>query len=258
MPDRVSVLGEFGGLGLPIPGHLWVDSNNWGYRTYTTREELAKNYEGLIQQMPSLIAGGLAAAVYTQTTDVEIEVNGLLTYDRQIIKFDPEWMAKLHAPLYAPPPRRVVVAATSESAAQTWRFTTTAPTGEGWTMAEFDDSAWTSGPGGFGTKITPNTTVRTEWNTPDIWVRRPFTLGDTANPDGKTRYNLRVFHDEDAEVYLNGRKVASLTGYLTGYQELPVPEGAVQAGKNQLAVHCKQTTGGQYIDVGIVGLSPVD
>ncbi|MCA9054689.1 MAG: sulfatase-like hydrolase/transferase, partial [Planctomycetaceae bacterium] len=65
MPDRVSVLGEYGGLGLPVAGHTWVDSNNWGYRTYTTREELQDNYRRLTEQLPSLIASGLAAAVYT-------------------------------------------------------------------------------------------------------------------------------------------------------------------------------------------------
>ena len=103
MSDRVSVLGEYGGLGLPIAGHVWVNTNNWGYRTYMSRDELKSNYEQLTRRLPELIAKGLAAAVYTQTTDVEIEVNGLMTYDRQIIKFDPEWMAELHRAVYEPP-----------------------------------------------------------------------------------------------------------------------------------------------------------
>jgi hypothetical protein len=103
MPDRASVLGEYGGLGWPVAGHSWVTQNNWGYRTYGSRAELEENYAKLTEQLPALIAKGLAAAVYTQTTDVEIEVNGLLTYDRQLIKIDPERLSALHAPLYGPP-----------------------------------------------------------------------------------------------------------------------------------------------------------
>ncbi|MFV0443764.1 MAG: sulfatase-like hydrolase/transferase [Planctomycetaceae bacterium] len=255
MADRVSVLGEFGGLGWPVPGHLWVDSNNWGYRTYTTQGELIKNYESLIAQMPSLIANGLAAAVYTQTTDVEIEVNGLLTYDRQIIKMDPQRLATIHRPLYASPPKRVVLSPTSEAAPEEWRFTTTAPVGDAWTMSNFDDATWTAGPGGFGTKITPNTFVRTVWDSPDIWVRRSFAVPNDLPHE--TRFVLRLFHDEDAQVFLNGKAIANQTGYLSGYQEYPVPEGVVQPGENRLAIHCHQTDGGQYIDAGIIALHPL-
>jgi beta-galactosidase/beta-glucuronidase len=89
MPKRVSVLGEFGGLGLPLSGHLWKESNNWGYRTYKTTDELRAAYHRLMIALHPLIGQGLSAAVYTQTTDVEIEVNGLMTYDREIIKLDP-------------------------------------------------------------------------------------------------------------------------------------------------------------------------
>lgn len=99
-PKRASVLGEFGGLGWPIKGHLWWNKRNWGYRTYETQTELMNNYEALLKQMPDLVREGLAAAVYTQTTDVEGEVNGLMTYDRAILKMDPEWLSKLAAPLY--------------------------------------------------------------------------------------------------------------------------------------------------------------
>lgn len=94
---RASVLGEFGGLGLPMTGHTWVNTNNWGYRTYKTKAELKDAYEALIKQFPVLInKKGLAAAVYTQTTDVEVEVNGLMTYDREILKLDEKWIKKLH------------------------------------------------------------------------------------------------------------------------------------------------------------------
>jgi beta-galactosidase/beta-glucuronidase len=100
MQDRVSVLGEFGGLGLPIENHLWKNEKNWGYRNYKGLDELRQNYRNLIDQLMPLVRDGLAAAVYTQTTDVEIEVNGLMTYDREVIKLDPKEAAALHRKLY--------------------------------------------------------------------------------------------------------------------------------------------------------------
>jgi beta-galactosidase/beta-glucuronidase len=99
-PGRAVVLGEFGGLGWPVEGHLWRDRDNWGYRTYETREELWDNYRRLIEQLRPMIEAGLAAAIYTQTTDVEIEVNGLMTYDREVIKLDGEEMMRTNRSLY--------------------------------------------------------------------------------------------------------------------------------------------------------------
>ena len=87
--NRVAVLGEFGGLGLPVSGHTWQEEKNWGYRTYKTADELTAAYLDLIKKLRPLTgAQGLAAAVYTQTTDVEVEINGLMTYDRAMVKMD--------------------------------------------------------------------------------------------------------------------------------------------------------------------------
>ncbi len=85
---RAAVLGEFGGLGLPVLGHTWQDEKNWGYRSFQTPAELTAAYLDLLVKLEPLIDNGLAAAVYTQTSDVEIEVNGLMTYDRDLIKMD--------------------------------------------------------------------------------------------------------------------------------------------------------------------------
>jgi hypothetical protein len=246
---RASVLGEFGGLGLPLAGHTWLDKGNWGYRTYKTREELAAAYRSLIHRLRALQSDGLTAAIYTQTTDVEIEVNGLLTYDRAVVKL-PEDIAELHKQLYEPPPKLRVLVPTAQTEPQTWKYTTTKPADE-WFKPEFDDSAWTSGPAGFGTKGTPGTVVRTEWKTNDIWIRRTFELA-SADVAGLA---LRIHHDENAQVYLNGEQVAAVTGYTVNYTLVPLDEKgikALRAGKNTLAVHCRQTGGGQYIDVGLV------
>jgi len=86
---RAAVLGEFGGLGLPVRGHTWQSEKNWGYRSYTNSAALTTAYADLVLKLfPLIEEKGLSAAVYTQTTDVEIEVNGLMTYDRAMVKMD--------------------------------------------------------------------------------------------------------------------------------------------------------------------------
>ena len=101
---RVSFLGEFGGLGHPVPGHLWKEpkdgKGNWGYggiEDTKTREGLEKTYLGLMDKLGQFAEWGLGGSVYTQTTDVEIEINGLLTYDRKVLKYNPEVLKKAHA-----------------------------------------------------------------------------------------------------------------------------------------------------------------
>jgi hypothetical protein len=250
MPDRVSVLGEFGGLGLPVKGHLWKDSDNWGYRTYKTTEELRDNYHQLMRRLHPLIGKGLAAAVYTQTTDVEVEVNGLMTYDREVVKLDAAETAKWHKALFGPPPEVREVVPTSEKTAQRWRYTTAKPA-DGWQKPDFDTASWKEGDGGLGTRMTPGTVIGTEWNTPDIWIRRTFELKEL--PKGEVM--LRMHHDEDAEVSINGVLAAKVTGYTTDYVEVPLTDAgrkALKAGNNVIAIHCHQTGGGQYIDAGLV------
>ena len=98
--DRILVLGEFGGLGLPLEGHTWQDKNNWGYQSFKNQEELKNRYSELFTHLARLIPLGLSAAVYTQTTDVEIETNGLMTYDRKVYKIDPKVLHEIHQQLY--------------------------------------------------------------------------------------------------------------------------------------------------------------
>ena len=84
----IDVLGEYGGIGWAVEGHLWQPDRNWGYIQYKSSEEVLKQYRIYADMLKKTIADGVSAAVYTQTTDVEIEVNGLMTYDREIIKMD--------------------------------------------------------------------------------------------------------------------------------------------------------------------------
>lgn len=109
MPDpalfgskQVLVLGEFGGLGLPVEGHTWQQKNNWGYQSFKNNDELLKRYEEFVNRIPQLIKSGLSAAVYTQTTDVEVETNGLMTYDRKVMKMPVARLNQIHGKLYEP------------------------------------------------------------------------------------------------------------------------------------------------------------
>jgi hypothetical protein len=107
MPDpelfgtkQILVLGEYGGLGLPLEGHTWQAKDNWGYQSFKSKEELLSKYETFVNRLVSMIQKGLSAAVYTQTTDVEVEVNGLRTYDRKVIKMPEEKLKMIHQKLY--------------------------------------------------------------------------------------------------------------------------------------------------------------
>jgi beta-galactosidase/beta-glucuronidase len=101
---RAAVLGEFGGLGLPLKGHTWVESDkNWGYGgAFKSAEDMTADYLSRIEKLQQLIGPGLSAAIYTQTTDVEVEVNGLMTYDRAVIKMPVEKVLAAHKRLYEP------------------------------------------------------------------------------------------------------------------------------------------------------------
>ena len=150
------------------------------------------------------------------------------------------------------PPKITVVLPTSQDEGLAWQYTTQKPAAD-WFKPAFNANAWKEGPGGFGTRGTPGSVVRTEWNSNDIWLRREFTL-----PEGKLGdLQLNVHHDEDVEIYINGVLAASASGYTAAYEPMPInPQGraALKPGKNLMAVHCRQTSGGQYIDVGFVNV----
>jgi len=93
---RSNVLGEYGGIGLALEGHLWEKDRNWGYVQYKTSEEATNAYIEMAHQLKALIPFGYSAAVYTQTTDVESEVNGLITYDRKVIKLNEAQIRKVN------------------------------------------------------------------------------------------------------------------------------------------------------------------
>ncbi|MGD8239620.1 MAG: glycoside hydrolase family 2 TIM barrel-domain containing protein [Armatimonadota bacterium] len=143
-----------------------------------------------------------------------------------------------------------VVVPTAETQPAEWRYTTERPP-RSWASPDFDDSGWQTGRGGFGTRGTPNAIVNTVWRSGDIWLRKRFDLEGRDELLGAT---LRLYHDEDAEVYLNDEQILRRRGYVSNYVEEAVgAEGLklLRAQGNVLAVHCRQTSGGQNIDVGL-------
>ncbi len=152
-----------------------------------------------------------------------------------------------------PPPVVKVVVPTARERPNAWMMTTEKPSnGLEWTMPSYADTEWTKANGGFGSSGTPGTggSLRTEWKSSDIWLRRSFSMPTGQYPD----LQLNCYHDEDVEIYLNGVLAAKIPGYNTDYETLPILPAAKASLKpgaiNTIAVHCHQTGGGQYIDVG--------
>lgn len=252
-PNRAAVLGEFGGLGLKVEGHTWAQKT-WGYRGMPSAEKLIQQYVKLLRGVWALKdAPGLSAAVYTQTTDVEYEANGLMTYDRAVTKMLAPAMMAANRGQLPPPPQITAVIPTAQNEPAIWRYTTEKPE-DAWFRPQFEAHSWKEGPAGFGTAGTPGAVVRTEWKTSDIWLRREFKMPNTKLDD----LHLLLHHDEDAEVYINGVLAAKVQGYTSDYEDFEISSEAKKAlnsGTNVMAVHCHQTGGGQYIDVGIVNFS---
>jgi hypothetical protein len=259
--------GARGDLGVPFMvsefgGTSWSEKEGgWGYgNSPKNLEEFYTRYAGLVGAL--LDNPNMFGFCYTQLTDVEQEQNGLYFYNRRP-KFD---LKRLHAitsrpaayelqgpsaapPKPAPEPNWLVLtgAAADGAVCQPYRFTTDTPS-ENWTGPGFNDSGWNTGLAPFGNALPG---VRTEWKTSDIWVRRNFDY------DGRslTQAALVIFHDEDTEVYVNGQKVWSGKGFLTAYGMYSITDALKQAlkkGANSLAVHTRQTGGGQFLDLAIL------
>ena len=152
------------------------------------------------------------------------------------------------------PPTIVEVVPTAQKAKYDWRYTTTKPAGD-WTSPTYDDSAWKTGPAGLGTNGTPGLAYGTEWNTPDVWVRRTFVMPAGAHPNLKSL----IYHDEDAEVYFNGVLANKASGFVSMYTpyDISAPARALLKPGATITVtaHCHQTGGGQGIDVGLADVT---
>jgi len=153
------------------------------------------------------------------------------------------------APIPVPPTITTILPAADIQPA-IWSYTTVAPA-SGWMNAGFNDSFWKQGQSGFGSVGTPGAVIGTVWQTDDIWLRRE------VNMPVHTYDELMgwLHHDEDVEVYINGVLAVKADGFISGYDLFsltPAGKEALKPGKNLIAIHCHQTSGGQYVDFGLV------
>jgi hypothetical protein len=139
-----------------------------------------------------------------------------------------------------------------------WRVALENP-GDRWMTCEFDDSEWEEAKSGFGTQGTPGARLGTRWDTGDIWLR---TVIDVPKDFGKSGVWLELHHDESVEVFVNGLPLLERKGYATDYERIHLSPGQISlfepGKKNLIAVHCHQTGGGQYVDLGLMDLSLVN
>lgn len=251
--ERIASCGEFGGINLFIEDHMWAGSDV-NYTTVEDAETYANLYDRYTDRLGELQQEkGLWMSVYTQITDVEQECNGILTYDRKVLKVSPAQQEMMKAKILRTVNSRykdmtTIVPAGDQNTSIQWKYTTTEPAAD-WYAVDFDASGWRTGNAGFGGG------GRTSWSSNDIWLRRSFRIN---NFDASRLPDLRLwlFHDEDAEIYINGTLAAKMTGYNTKYESWPLLPDGLQALKldgsdNVIAIHCKQTTGGQFIDCGL-------
>lgn len=255
--DRLTICGEFGGLGLFIDGHLWNPESKWGYRSDSNVEDSLKRYEEIMNNLARCAHESFAGSVYTQTTDVETEANGLVTYDRKVVKYPTDKMRALHKKVekialsVKPMTRKCFVPKGTEEKI-VWRYIFEKPQGE-WTAPAFDDSLWSLGEGGFGNKVIVRdlgAKPKTEWDTEEIYLRRVFILKEVPDEN----IEMDIFYDEDPEVYVNGVQIFKDKGYTQGYNRVLIRKEdvkkAFKKGENVIAVGCKNNLGGAMIDLG--------
>lgn len=134
----------------------------------------------------------------------------------------------------------------SDEASYTGRYTENAPAAS-WASSNFDDSNWKTGGGPF---TMDKKMAKTIWASKDIWVRRKFTLNET----NLNKLCLRVEHDDDVEVYLNGVNIYSSGGATHDLKTIPIKDfkNIIKSGENVLALHCVNTGGDSWLDAGLV------
>lgn len=255
--DRLTIVGEFGGLGLFVEGHLWDHEKKWGYRSDANVEDSLKRYAEIMDNLARTSHESFAGSVYTQTTDVETEANGLVTYDRKVVKYPTDKMREMHKrveriALSTKPMTRKCFMPKGAEEKVVWKYTFEKPQGE-WNAPSFNDASWKEGLGGFGNKVIVNdlgAKPKTEWDTKEIYLRRAFILKEV--PDENVE--MDIFYDEDPIVYVNGVEVFKQEGYNQGYTPVLLKKEDVKKifkkGENVIAIGCKNKNGGAMIDLG--------
>jgi len=237
-PGRAIVLGEFGGLGWPVKGHLWnEDKRNWGYRTFVTQAEYTTELHQIIHNLYPLLSKGLSAAIYTQTSDVEGEVNGLMTYDRRYTKIAIEAMKRISDSVFHRYPESRTIIKDSELTPSSMHVSYKDP-GADWTLLSSSNAAFkkTAAP----LKVTKGH---------NIWAISSFTADQLP-----TKMALKLYGQGDLKIFLNGVEVYNKR-ILTRrhYDEFNISEFShlVKPGNNVLALELKNVLADSEFDFGL-------
>lgn len=267
LPRRYGSSSSYAGIPFMVSeygGTFWTKLSG---ATKDEYEGFYARYKGLTDAL--LDSRYMFGFCYTQLTDVEQEQNGMYTYDRKL-KFDAKRIRDINERQAAieKDPSVALIARHLESGssdgewlvlvgaavdgrdAKPWQYTFDVPA-ENWTKPDFDDRAWQSGFGGFGNKGAGE---KTSWTTSDIWLRQEFDYSGTP-----FRKALLVAHYDNAtEVYLNGTLIWSKDGWNDRYDGFEITDkvkAALKPGRNTIAVHTHQDTGGQFIDLALIASS---
>ena len=264
---RAGVAGEYGGITLQVPGHMWP-GGNFGYVSVEAGDDFTAYFNMLADEIIDQEYMGLNAAVYTQVSDVEIEYNGIYTYDRRILKpgdSSDALRSKVLECIAAikSPKKEQVVLSTSRNHKYTWRYTASAKYAADWYRPGFDDSAWQEGKSAFGQSSMWNTAniVSTRWATSQLHLRRWFRLGDVTE-EMLDAMRFVMYHDDDIRIYINGVLAATRVGCTSSWMPYNISYEGRRALKpndwNLIAVECLQGSGEQIVDVGISIFSDKD
>lgn len=176
----------------------------------------------------------LNASTTKHWTDADHSLLGLIQVDDHIYRF----MGKEE-------PNYQTILNTSDESSYTVQYTETAPGGE-WNSPGYAASDWKTGSAPIG---DDEKNVKTLWKSDDIWIRRTF---DVSNPESIHELLLKLNHDDDIEVFLNGKQVYKKSGWTSDFQYLPIDKADLKAGENLIAIHLANTAGGRFLDFGLV------
>jgi len=248
--DRAAVLGEFAGIGWPVKDHMWWDKKNWGYLTYDDQATFKQKFTEIIKDLQSLKSFGLSAAVYTQTTDVEGEVNGLMTYDRKILKLEPSETHPMLAPLYEDVQKYKTIIADSEHSPNQWK------------LSKIADDSWLNGNGisewqtvdapvsSYDNYFLPEGTL---WeNNEELFLAKEFEINSVPE-----ELILRFYLDKASmKVYINGNEVTEEKfegGRKRHYRNKVITNAGqlVHVGKNVITIELQADKKDHSFDMGI-------
>lgn len=256
--ERASICGITGSYNYVIDGHVWNTSSSSDIKNDSTYAARLKEFSTAAK---NLTLEGMSGLAMVQTTDVENEINGLMTYDRKVYKFagtdsmagkvlkgTTEFMkTKIVAPILK----------TSGQGGEIWKYIAGAKdleAAQGWNMMSFDDSSWSEGRSAFGGGMTVSFPWNTSWKGDNLGLYLRKKVNIPVLEDGD-KLQFQIFYDEDYELYINGVKAHENTGWSTNYVSfdiLPEAEAVINyGGENLFAIHVIQNSGGSCMDLGV-------